>query len=80
MNFDKEYKSRRKFCFFFSSVGSGGLRVQGRVQLICGHVDIDRMIIQIKDFWGGGVVKWGQGRLQGKQRGGQGIRSNNSHK
>ena len=38
------------------------MRVQGIVQLNCGHVDIDRMmIIQIKDFLRGVGVKWGAG-------------------
>ena len=38
----------------------GAGRVHGRVQLSCGHVDIDRMIIQIKAFpflFGGGGGK-----------------------
>ena len=42
------------------------VRLQGRVQFSCGHVDIDRMIFHDDYpnegyFWGGGV-KRGQGR------------------
>ena len=44
MNFDKELKSK---IFFLGGGGGGGggeetgMQVQGRVQLSCGHVDIE---------------------------------------
>ena len=54
----------------------------GRAQLSCGHVDIDRMIIHDDNpnqgFFSGGEGE--RGRVQRKERGGQGIQSNNSHK
>ena len=64
MNFDKESKSR---WIYFSGRGW----VQGRVELSCEHVDINKMIIhdniQIKDFvlvvgWGTGAVRRQLGR------------------
>ena len=42
MNLDKESKFRIFFFFFFLEGGGGG-----RIQLSCGDVDIDRMIIKI---------------------------------
>ena len=42
MNFDKESQSRIFFLCVWWGGGGGGL---GRVQLSCGHVEIDRMII-----------------------------------
>ena len=54
MKFEKESKSRNPVIFFRGGGGGGGggggfrgvrMRMQGRVQLSCGHVDINMMII-----------------------------------
>ena len=50
------------------------MRVHGRVQLSCGHVDIDRMIIQIKDIFGLGL-NGGRVDVQGKERNNNSLKS-----